>query len=67
MHLVENYKRDGYISGIRLLQESEAKTHRNALEHAESTQGDLHYLAKIHTIFKGSDTDDFSVFYSLVF
>jgi len=50
--LAQDYDRDGYVSGIRLLEDTEAKKHRNALESAEQTQGKLHYKAKIHTIFQ---------------
>jgi len=50
--LVKDYERDGYVSGIRLLQDTDAKHHRDALESAEQTQGKLHYMAKIHTIFQ---------------
>ena len=50
--LAQDYDRDGYVSGIRLLEDAEAKKHRNALESAEQTQGKLHYKAKIHTIFQ---------------
>ena len=50
--LAQDYDRDGYVSGIRLLEDTESKKHRNALESAEQTQGKLHYKAKIHTIFQ---------------
>lgn len=50
--LASDYQRDGYISGIPLLDPDTAKSHRNALENAEKDQGNLHYLAKVHTLFQ---------------
>ena len=50
--LATEYDRNGYVSGIKLLGDAEAKSHRDALERAEQTRGSLHYLAKVHTIFR---------------
>lgn len=50
--LIEIFKRDGYVSEVPVISKSSAEFHRAQLEQAEATQGDLHYLAKIHTIFK---------------
>jgi len=50
--LTDEYNRNGFISGIPVIDSQTAKVHRNALEEAEKTQGNLHYLAKIHTIFQ---------------
>ncbi|MGI9394910.1 MAG: phytanoyl-CoA dioxygenase family protein [Boseongicola sp.] len=48
--LAQNYDRDGYISGVPILSESEAKRHRNVLEDLEAAEGNLHYKAKLHTV-----------------
>ena len=50
--LAIDYERDGYISGIPLIDSATAKSHRDALETAEKDQGNLHYLAKVHTLFR---------------
>ena len=50
--LAQDYERDGYISGIPLLNPATARKHRDLLEEAEKSQGNLHYLAKVHTIFR---------------
>ncbi len=50
--LASDYQRDGYITGIPLIDSKTAKSHRDALENAEKDQGNLHYLAKVHTIFR---------------
>ena len=50
--LAEDYQRHGYASGVRLIDSAEAKKHRDALERAEQKRGSLHYLAKVHTIFR---------------
>ena len=50
--LATEYDRNGYVSGIKLLGDALAKSHRDALERAEQTRGSLHYLAKVHTIFR---------------
>ncbi|MDJ0612560.1 MAG: phytanoyl-CoA dioxygenase family protein [Rhizobiaceae bacterium] len=45
-----DYERDGYVSGIELLNQSEANTHRERLERAETDFGNMHYKSKIHTL-----------------
>lgn len=50
--IADHYQRDGFVSGIKLLETDVARKHRLALEDAEKHQGNLHYLAKIHTIFR---------------
>lgn len=50
--LAATYNTDGYISGIKLLSTAQASKHRATLEHAEKTHGNLHYLAKVHTLFQ---------------
>ena len=44
------YERDGYISGIEILSEQEANQHRQKLEIAEQSFGNMHYKSKAHTI-----------------
>ena len=46
------YRRDGYLSPMRILGEAQAATHRRRLERAEAEFGPLHYLAKVHTILR---------------
>lgn len=50
--LRNNYHRDGFVSGVELLSESEALRHRTAMETAEGTVGTLHYETKVHTILR---------------
>lgn len=45
-----NYQRDGYISGLELLNHDEAVAHRQRLESAEQDFGNIHYKPKIHTL-----------------
>jgi len=52
LNLAEHYNQNGYLSGIRLLDTESAGQHRQALEAAEQAQGKLHYLTKIHTLFR---------------
>ncbi|MEZ5830160.1 MAG: phytanoyl-CoA dioxygenase family protein [Dongiaceae bacterium] len=51
-HIRTDYDRDGYVSGIDILTEDEARQHRGALERAEARFGPLHYKAKMHTVFR---------------
>ena len=50
--LREDYDRDGYVSGLPILNGEEAARHRAALEAAEATRGSLHYRAKMHTVMR---------------
>ena len=50
--LSSQYERDGYITGIRIIDEPTARSHRTALENAEKDHRNLHYLAKVHTLFR---------------
>ncbi len=50
--LEKQYQRDGFISGIPLLDAATAKQHRDKLEAAENTHGNMHYLPKVHTLFR---------------
>ena len=45
-----DYERDGYASGIEFLTEEEALHHRQKLETAETSFGNMHYKSKIHTL-----------------
>ena len=49
---VRHYRRDGYISGMRIIDEAEAAAHRRELERAEAEFGPLHFQAKVHTILR---------------
>lgn len=44
-----DYERDGYVSGIPLMSETEALAHRERLETAEADFGNMHYKSKAHT------------------
>ena len=46
------YQRDGFITGVPVVDTPTARRHREALEKAEQHQGKLHYLAKVHTLFR---------------
>ena len=49
--LVSDYHRDGYVSGVPILNRDEATYHRQALEDAEKQlDTSLHYQSKMHTI-----------------
>jgi len=45
-----DYERDGYVSGVRLLPEEDALSHRTRMENAEQSFGNMHYKSKAHTI-----------------
>ena len=48
----ERFERDGFLSPIRILDESEALAHRRRMEQAERSFGDLHYQGKVYTILQ---------------
>jgi len=50
--LQRRYKRDGFISGVKIMDSASAASHRRAMEDAESKVGTLHYKTKVHTILK---------------
>lgn len=52
--IASDYDRDGYVSGVEILTEEEAKDHRRRLEDAEQAMGPLHYKAKMHTVFSST-------------
>ena len=47
-----DFRRDGFVSPVRLLSADEAADHRRRLEEAEAKIGKLHYKAKVHTILR---------------
>lgn len=48
----QDYKSNGFVSGIDILTPEEAEAHRLRLEQAEAQVGPLHYKAKTHTILR---------------
>ena len=50
--LRDTYQRDGFVSGVEILSESEVLRHRTAMEIAEASFGPLHYEGKVHTILR---------------
>ncbi len=48
----ERYRRDGYLSPMRIVDAAEAAGHRRRLEEAETVFGPLNYQAKVHTILR---------------
>jgi ectoine hydroxylase-related dioxygenase (phytanoyl-CoA dioxygenase family) len=48
--LARTYDRDGYLTAVPILTESEAAAHRQALEDIEARRGPVHYKAKLHTV-----------------
>lgn len=50
--LKQSYQRDGFVSGVDIINHSEAAGHRQAMEIAESKFGPLHYKSKVHTILR---------------
>ena len=48
----ERFARDGFLSPVRILDESEALAHRRRMERAERSFGDLHYQGKVYTILR---------------
>ncbi len=45
-----DYEVNGFVTGLDILTEDEARVHRASLEKAEAQIGPLHYKAKVHTI-----------------
>ena len=48
----ERFARDGFLSPIRILDETAALAHRRRMERAERSFGDLHYQGKVYTILR---------------
>ena len=52
-NVLDDYQRDGFVSGIPILTPHETAIHRQHLERAESVFGSsLHYVNKVHTALK---------------
>ena len=51
-NLMQDYRRDGYVSAVDIIDGEAAARHRTALEEAETTFGPLHYKTKVHTILR---------------
>ncbi len=47
-----NYQRDGFVSGVDIISDSDALRHRTAMETAEASFGSFHYAGKVHTILR---------------
>ncbi len=54
--LKQRYERDGFVSGVRIVDTATAGAHREAMENAESVIGPLHYRSKVHTILRSPMT-----------
>ena len=50
--LSNNYIKNGFISGIKIISKKDVIKHRKHLEDAEKIVGNLHYKPKVHTILK---------------
>jgi len=53
-----DYERDGYVSGVQLLDKKQAIHHRKKLEDAEARFDNMHYKSKIHTLLTSPSHDD---------
>ena len=49
--LSTRFRRDGFLSPVRIMDDREANAHRRGMEQAEGKFGKLHYVSKIHTVF----------------
>ncbi|MEZ5926792.1 MAG: phytanoyl-CoA dioxygenase family protein [Hyphomicrobiaceae bacterium] len=52
--LAAAYERDGFISPVAIISQTEALEHRRRLEAAEAKIGPLHYKTKVHTILRSA-------------
>ncbi|MEM9628311.1 MAG: phytanoyl-CoA dioxygenase family protein [Pseudomonadota bacterium] len=50
--VAKEYIENGFVSGVDILSETDARHHRSLLEQAEASFGPLHYKAKVHTIMQ---------------
>lgn len=50
--LKKEYERDGFITGVEIVDLDTANYHRKSMEKAESKIGAIHYKPKVHTILK---------------
>ena len=51
-HLANQYRENGFLSGIRVISPKDAQSHRDRLESAEAVIGNLHYQSNIHTVLR---------------
>ncbi len=49
-NIAVTYKKNGFVSPVRLISEQNAEHHRGLLEEAEAFIGNMHYRSKIHTV-----------------
>ncbi len=52
LDLKRNYERDGFLSGVKIVEAATASSHRKTMENAEPKIGPLHYKTKVHTILQ---------------
>lgn len=50
----QEWQTNGYVTGLPLLSEAQAATHRDRMARAEAQIGNLHYQTKIHTVVKSA-------------
>ena len=50
--VAEDFRRDGFVAPLRIIDAAETAGHRRRLEEAESVFGPLNYQAKVHTILR---------------
>ena len=50
--LDQQYRQNGFVSGIEIIDSATAIKHRQAMEKAESKIGSVHYKSKIHTLLR---------------
>ena len=50
--LAGNFRRDGFVAPLRIIDAAETADHRRRLEEAEAVFGPLNYQAKVHTILR---------------
>ena len=51
-HVRETWERDGYVSPLRVFDETTAKAHRAVMEQTEAEHGKLHYKYKMHSVLR---------------
>lgn len=50
--VTENFRRDGFVAPLRIIDDAQAAGHRRHLEEAEAVFGPLNYQSKVHTILR---------------
>ena len=48
--MADTYRRDGFVSPVKLLRPGDARAQRIAMESVEAEHGSLHYVSKVHTL-----------------